>query len=942
MTPNLPNPTRQFTTSARTTRGLVVSGLMALATGISTIGAQTVGTTQPAQPSSDTVQLDTFVVSGIRSSLTAAMDIKRESTGMVDAIVSEDIGKFPDNNLVEALQRMPGIQTTGRGAGEVATVTIRGLPDINTTLNGQNIFTASGLAYALQDVPPSLISQVIVYKTRTADLIENGIAGALDIQMHRPFDFPGRKVILAARGDYGDEVHRYGSNLSGLFSQVWNTSAGKVGAMINVSNIVIPYRDQRATAGAEVPFMTDKPLAGWVPYERIFPTNNRVKENPIWIAGLNNGLPSGAGATLPMTPTSPAGFPTVQVPYVLSRDAVFQNEYTGTRRRPAGNLTLQWAPDKTSEYTFETFYSGYREKSFNDLYFSFVDWWGGPLGAVTLYPGTNIVNSRALVSFPYQFTSGDVTDRKTDSYFYSLSGKWQLSDALSLKSALTYQDSTFDSAFFAVRADRVAPSIAVNFNPGNGVVHFTSPDNPADPKLWNLAQLYDNGNKNKGSASTWTADGTYVSRLSFFNKFKFGLRYDDRKASQAQRTQSTDSLGDPLSNHPELLYTTSGFFNNGEAGPASWVAVNGPTAYANADKYRAIWKAKFPALLMGNQLSLAENFHVDETNTAGYGMTEFGTSDRKLLGNIGARYVSVKTDMSFSGNSASVTKSKLLPSGALRYELVPNLIARATYSETLRRPNFTDLNPTITYVKDVTNIGYGTASGGNPSLKPTQSKNYDLALEYYFSRSSNIYVTAFRREIDGLVVGFRKRVTYQNYDYILSQPDNASNGVLKGVEIGFTYFPDNLPGLLQGLGLQVSYTNLGSGQDIPITDSTGKVTGTTHQDFFQVSKNSYSTVLAYERKKFSARLSYFWREAFLNNYEAALFANPLGVYHNPEKSLDFQLTWRVLDNVELTFDATNLTKETFQEYYGINGALTNNFGSNIYSRYYAVGARYTF
>jgi outer membrane receptor protein involved in Fe transport len=99
-------------------------------------------------------------------------------------------------------------------------------------------------------------------------------------------------------------------------------------------------------------------------------------------------------------------------------------------------------------------------------------------------------------------------------------------------------------------------------------------------------------------------------------------------------------------------------------------------------------------------------------------------------------------------------------------------------------------------------------------------------------------------------------------------------------------------------------------------------------------------VLAYERPKFSARLSYVWRDDFLNNYEAALFANPLGVYRKPETSMDLQLSYRVSDKLTLTLDATNLTDETFQSYYEY--PETHNFGSSIYSTTIAVGARYTF
>src|SRR5688572_21241375 len=144
-------------------------------------------------------QVEEVVVTGIRGSLSQALDVKRNNTQIVDAIVAEDIGKFPDNNVIEAMQRITGVQVTNRGSGETSAISIRGLTDINTTVNGRNIFTASGLAVALQDVPASLIKQVDVYKTRSASQIENGIAGSVDIKTQRPFDFDGSKFVLAMR-----------------------------------------------------------------------------------------------------------------------------------------------------------------------------------------------------------------------------------------------------------------------------------------------------------------------------------------------------------------------------------------------------------------------------------------------------------------------------------------------------------------------------------------------------------------------------------------------------------------------------------------------------------------------------------------------------------------------------------------------------------------------
>src|SRR5690606_32028002 len=205
-------------------------------------------------------QLEEVVVTGIRASLAQALDVKRNNTQIVDAIVSEDIGKFPDNNVIEAMQRITGVQVTNRASGEVAGISIRGLTDINTTVNGRNIFTASGLSVALQDIPASLIKQVYVYKTRSASQIENGIAGSVDIKTQRPFDFDGPKVVLAARAINQEQADKIDPNISGLATNRWDTDAGEFGALVNLSFAETNYRDQSVTEGAMVPVATHKHL----------------------------------------------------------------------------------------------------------------------------------------------------------------------------------------------------------------------------------------------------------------------------------------------------------------------------------------------------------------------------------------------------------------------------------------------------------------------------------------------------------------------------------------------------------------------------------------------------------------------------------------------------------------------------------------------------------
>jgi len=918
------------------------------------------GQTTDLDDDDEIVLLDEFVVTGIKESLVQAAEIKRDAPQMLDVILAEDIGKFPDNNVVEALQRVSGVQTTDRGAGEVSTVSIRGLNDVTTTINGRNIFTASGRSVALQDIPASLLNRVDVYKTRSSDLIEAGIAGVIDIHTQRPFNFDGSKTVLNGRMIYSDQPDKWNPSVSALFSNTWETgNGGEFGALINLSYTETDYRDESVTAGAMVPFMTDNPATGWTPYERIFPDGPGAifdefgaVEVPLWHAGLDAGLPATEGSTL----TNPTTGETYE--YVLSRDAIFQSDFTGHRERPAANLSLQWAPNDESTYTFEAFYNGYRNESFNNLLFSFADWWGtlgdDPGANVDIYPGTNIVKARRDVGNVYSFTSGDITVGKTDSYLYALGGDWNIGDTLNIKSEFVYQDSTFNSEFIAMRADRVHPVLNVDFNAGGGIPAWGVEDLPGtadvdesdltDPGLWNVAQLYDNANRNEGDAFTWTIDGEWMPDSNFFQSVKFGYRYDDRSAAEYQRTGTDTALGQPLSNFPELQYVNDDFYHGRADVPTTWVVPNGHEIYANADTYRELWG--YPT---SDELSLDQSFDISEETQALYAVADWATTvgGRVLDGQFGLRYVNVDTGMTFwdlntgESGSADASTADVLFSGTIRWRFADNWNLRASYGETLRRPAFYQLNPMINYVDDVTGIGYGTASGGNPNLDPTTSKNYDLSLEYNFSKAGWLFATAFKRDIENMVVDYVRRVNYEGYDYILNQPDNALAGSLEGFEFGLTWFPENLPDILDGFGIQASYTMLDSTQENILSDpDTGEAIGTFESRMFGVSDTSYSVVLAYEKQKFSARLSYVWREDFLNNNEARQFANPLGVYRNPEESMDLQISYNVTENFRLTFDATNLTDQVYQSYYEFPD--TNNFGSSIYSRTFALGASYSF
>ncbi|MFP8845544.1 TonB-dependent receptor [Shewanella baltica] len=891
-------------------------------------------------------EIEVIQVTGIRDSLTKAIELKRQNVQIVDSIIAEDIGKFPDNNVVEALQRVTGVQVTGRGGGEVSGVTIRGLGDVSTTINGRQIFTSTGRSVALADIPASLLNSVDVYKTRSANLIEGGIAGQIDIKTQRPFNFSGEKIVVAARGIYSDATEKVDPNFSILASDRWDTGAGEFGALINASYAESNYRDQNIWVGSSDPYRADN-------FERI---------NAAFVT---------RGEELSTTPGSTLNVNGVDTEYVLLRDAMGLTDYTGTRKRPAVNLSLQWQPNATSEYLFEAFYNGYRNEDFNSLLFSFVNG-NSHFRNPEFYDNTNVVKKN-YINNAALFTSGDGSTGETDSYVYALGGKWDIGDDLRLRSEINYQTSKFTRSFVAMQTNTVRDQLAVDFNyNGTGNPAFAYLDDPSTTDIdegsltnaadFNMGSLFDTSGKDEGDAISWNLDGDYAIEAGLFDTIDFGVRYDKRTAKSKSKDQSSGSCSINgatcrLTDIAGLATTSeSGFYDGQAYVPSNWLSADGGYLLDNVGQMREYYGL---AVNGGGYLD-SRSFDIEEQTMAAYLQTNYSTElfGLPLDGQIGVRVVNSSTDLAFNESAASkVTQSTdatdVLPSFMARYYLTDDLLLRLSYGKTISRPAFGDLNPTMTLTPPNagTEAEFGYASSGNPDLKPVESQNYDLSLEYYFAPSSSLYGVLFKREVDGFVYTTSRNIEVTdnpnpdyNAKYVLTQPSNAGKGSLDGLELGFTYFPDELPNWLQGIGIQTSYTYIDGKTKDPIfaadTDGgAGELIGYETKPLVGVSKNSYSVVLAYEKEGYSARLSYVYRDKFLTGYNFCC-SMPTGIYSDSEANMDFQFSWDVTPDWVLTFDATNLTGEEFHSAY--TDFNLYNSGSSLYSRTFAIGTRYSF
>jgi TonB-dependent receptor len=360
-----------------------------------------------------TFDLGRIVVTSKRASLASAQVIKRDKLEIVDSVVAEDINKLPDYNVSDALQRITGIQIA-RDRGEGTGIAIRGLTQMETLLNGREIFTAGwGRNLDFADIPSEMLAAVDVYKTSSAQQIEGGIGGTIDLRTRRPFDFGAPQLLGTARVIHGDLVDASKPQLSLLASDRWDTAdAGEFGALLNVSYQKRAWREDQKGTG--------NPVA-------------------ITVAGQTVLAPNGATDTVTL----------------------------GERERIGASTILQWRPTARLDMYAELHHAQF--KTMQDGYQLFVTPSGTfDAGSVTLFPGTSDAlgitwTNPAVVSWG---SARDTTDRTTQ---VAAGGSWT-GDTLTLKGDVSYTKSHNDLFYSVVTASGTAASLSQDVAGGSNLL----------------------------------------------------------------------------------------------------------------------------------------------------------------------------------------------------------------------------------------------------------------------------------------------------------------------------------------------------------------------------------------------------------------------------------------------------------------------------------------
>lgn len=837
-----------------------------------------------------------IVVTGLRRSLRSAQNIKRNSEQIVDAIVAEDIGKLPDVTVSDTAARIPGVQVE-RGGGEANRVLIRGLPDVVTTYNGREIFTAEARFVALQDFPAGGIAALEVFKSGTADMIEPGLAGLINVRSRRPFDFKGLEIAGGVRGQYSYQSRTWAPNGNLLLSNRWNVGdGGQIGALINFSYTQLHYLDSARFAGGFIE------------------------------TGITTGPGTGRRANDDAERASPNAF---RFPDAVG---IFYGE--GRRKRPSINAAIQYRPNDQLEFYIDGLYQGFRNKVSDRRLF--VPLFGDATFTNLVLDG-NQAESLTVNNAVSPFLFQGATYGKTDTYQFGVGGSWN-SGPWRVSADLARTDSKFKNSiesldtFFAS-----SPPVDITFRgdtPDRGVEFDFNGFDTQDPANFRFGGLFSGYQIAAGDDYQGRVDVRYETGLSFLPEIMAGFRHADRDGSFEDGFRfGGGNRGALLTAVPgiELIVARGGFRGSGSQPVRTWITPSFSSIRDNIDELR-IFAGLPTGRIPTNPFSV---FSANEKSDAVYGQVkyEFDLGGTKVDGNVGLR--AVKTDFSIEDISgrAGNKYTDYLPNASARFAFGNGLQMRLAATQTRLRAGFGDLRPTtlnsppqclLLPPADIPppESCFQTGQGGNPDLSPVNSNNYDASLEYYFRGNGFASVAVFRRDFKGFINRLNFRTDSPEFGpgrLVLNIPVNAGKGRIQGFEAQAQTFFDfeGLPAWARGFGAQVNLTYLDADQAIP--DAPG---GTANESFGipDVSKWTYNLVGMYERGPITARLAYNFRTKYIDFFDVGQNGRIAGEFVKPIGRLDFSSGYTVNDNVTLTFDWSNILGKPFRNFRNYNEA----------------------
>lgn len=815
---------------------------------------------------------DVIIVSGIRATLQNAAEFKRNSAQVVDSIVAEDIGKLPDTNVAETLQRIPGIQVARNTRGEGNQYTIRGfgVQQILTTVNGRQLFSVTNRAATLLDYSADILNGLDVYKTATADQLEGGLGGIVNLRTARPLDFDGPRFGGTVSGIYSDMHTSFTPRVSGLASTRWDTDAGEFGVLLG------GQWEQVNSGGHQ--------------------TNANIYSNRTDLYDLDGDgvFPGDAGDT-------------------ISAPTQVRSRYEqGERIRGSLYASAQWRPNPDLTFFLDGFYiysGGYSNTQALTVRTAAADQ-ASAAGPFTFKDGSNVPAVASYRNASVQSVT-EAADNPYRNYHVAIGGKYDRGP-LTLSGEFTYTQSEGPFLLRNLTLQAVAPGATIDLTQNKADVTLDGLD-PTDPAAYTYRGFFDLVQNSIGKEPAIRADLTYAFDDSPLRSLQAGVRFSSHNAVQdtASRSYSATNSGLTQSLAGVSQLTEDDLFRGRLSSLNQWLAIDRATML-DVGRSRE---------LIGVSPDDPESdpySHYDYTEKvyAGYLQANFDFElGLPIDGNVGLRAVRTEgSQQVFQRSDAGPVPvtgggsyTNYLPSVNLRAKFTPDFFLRLAFSKGINRPQYNQLSPAL-ILNPITGGGTPTGSGNNPSLQPVEADQYDASLEYYFGQANYVAVAAFRKDITGFVQEFAESETYNGIEYLVTRPRNSPGvGKTQGIEVSYQQFFDFLPGLLNGLGFRGYYTYLDSA--IPVLNSPELLPAT------GLSKHSYSLTGIYEKGPISMNLSYNWRSKYIAQRSSGDPAQR-PVYVAPLKSLDFSMSYAATENISLRLEIVNLLYTAQEQYYG--------------------------
>lgn len=873
------------------------------------------GTLNADQVSQSEVPAEDIVVTGVRESLRSAQAIKRNSDQIVDSVNAQDIGKLPDANTVEALQRITGVQIQRR-YGEGATdfdhrtqpaITVRGLTQVSNFIDGRAAISASGgRTLDLEAVPPELLSGIDVFKNPPSSTIEGDVAGVVNIRTRLPFDSPGQLISGTLKGNYYDRADKFGGSGSGLYSNRFQTGIGEMGLLVNASYARSTYRQDALLIGQFGP----------VP----------------------------AGTTIPGAPAN------AQVPF---GEQIYDDGGTRKRLGIAGAFQWQAAPNllltAQALYSRYTFYRQGKYFYYNNNGNSVTTPENG--GTFTFdkagYATSGSLSNQVFESARYD---QDLTNTTGN---YTFNAKWDVNDRLHMKADVQYLKSSYDAdrnGFVISLYDQtgLTPYTAKNqsivdfdLRGSRPVWNVRNPALLSNPNNYAFTYIADSIQRNDADQLALQYDLEYDVEGSFLQKLRAGARYAESTVDlrgtwnaycllpSGPNPSCSSAAGIPfvpVSAHPELtLAGPSSNFFDGKTLPGgilypSFAAGDG--LFDSTTKTEALFGGSPKTAFTAGDLN-----RQTEKTLAGYVMADYDVDlgGFKIDGTGGVRVVRTRTGSAGTvfnndGTLQPLTVNreyvKALPSFNLRAHLTRKLQARFAFSQSFARPNFDQLstNVTLNNSQQVSPItGRPSGGSGNPYLNPITSTNFDATIEWYFAPAGSVTFGGFYKNVNGFLAGGTVVRTFNGIAYDIGTTLNTGNGKIKGFEAAYQQFFDFLPGALKGLGIQANYTFVDSNVSNPFATTGSSIP--TQVPLEKLSKHSYNLVGLYEKGPITARLAWSWRGKYLDTTSGS-GANGIPQFQKPYASLDSSISYNLNQHIAVSVDAVNLTNRMNVTYIG--------------------------